>query len=88
MAWTLEYDPRVEKDLKKLDRAIQREILDYMDGRIAINESPRRFGKALRHSKRGLWRYRVRDYRIVCEIQDAKLIVLVLSVGHRSTVYE
>ncbi len=88
MAWTLEYDPRVEKDLKKLDRAIQREILDYMDGRIAIDESPRRFGKALRHSKRGLWRYRVRDYRIVCEIQDAKLIVLVLSVGHRSTVYE
>ena len=88
MAWTLEYDPRVEKDLKKLDRAIQREILDYMDGRIAADENPRRFGKALRHSKRGLWRYRVRDYRIVCEIQDAKLIVLVLSVGHRSTVYE
>jgi mRNA interferase RelE/StbE len=88
LAWIVEYDPRAEKDLRKLDRDIQREILDYLDGRIATNENPRRFGKALRHGKRGLWRYRIQDYRIVCEIQDTKRVVLVVAVGHRSIVYE
>jgi len=88
LAWTVEYDPRVEKDLKKLDRAIQQEILDYMHTRIATDENPRRFGKDLRRSKRGLWRYRVGDYRIVCKIQESRLIVLVVVVGHRSTIYE
>ena len=88
MAWTIEYDPRAQKDLESLDRATQIEIIDYMDSRIATDEDPRRFGKALRHGKRGLWRYRVRDYRIVCEIREARLVVLVIAVGHRSTVYE
>ena len=88
MAWIVEYDPRVERDLKKLDRAVQQEILGYLDHRIATDEDPRRLGKALRHTKRRLWRYRLRDYRIVCEIQDVKLIVLVVAVGHRRTVYE
>jgi mRNA interferase RelE/StbE len=63
LAWTVEYDPRVEKDLKAIDRAMQREILDYMDARIATDEDPRRFGKPLRHELRGLWRYRVRAWR-------------------------
>jgi mRNA interferase RelE/StbE len=67
LAWTVEYDPRVEKDLKAIDRAMQREILDYMDARIATDKDPRRFGKPLRHELRGLWRYRVRDYRIPYE---------------------
>jgi mRNA interferase RelE/StbE len=61
LAWTVEYDPRVEKDLKGIDRAMQREILDYIDTRIATDEDPCRFGKPLRHELRGLWRYRVRD---------------------------
>jgi len=53
LTWTIEYHPRVEKDLKAIDRPIQREILDYMDARIASNENPRRFGKSLRHEFRG-----------------------------------
>jgi mRNA interferase RelE/StbE len=65
LVWTVQYDPRVEKDLKAIDRAMQREILDYMDARIATEEDPRRFGKPLRHELYGLWRYRVRDYRII-----------------------
>jgi mRNA interferase RelE/StbE len=88
LAWTVNYDPRVEKDLKSLDRVIQKEILDYLDNRIATEEDPRRFGKALRHDKRGLWRYRVRDYRILCQIQDADHTVLVLVMKHRSEVYD
>jgi mRNA interferase RelE/StbE len=88
LAWTIEYDPRVEKDLKAIDRAIQREILDYLDARIAGNEEPRRFGKSLRHELRGLWRYRVRDYRVICDVQDQRRVVFVLTIKHRSTSYE
>lgn len=87
MAWTIEYDPRVEKDLRGLDKRIQSEILDYMDTRIAPSDDPKRFGKALRHSQKGLWRYRVRDYRIICEIQQDRVVVLVVAVGHRSKIY-
>lgn len=88
MAWTIEYDEEAVRDLKKLDRQVQREILDYMEQRIGRAEDARSFGKPLRHSKFGLWRYRVRDYRIICQLRQAKLIVLVVAVGHRSTVYE
>jgi len=86
--WTIEYDPEALNDLKKLDRPVQREILDYMDQRVAAAEYPRQFGKPLRGSRFGLWRYRVRDYRIICELQGQRLVVLVVAVGHRSTVYE
>lgn len=88
MAWTIEYDERALKDIKKLNRQVQREILDFMDKRIAHAEDPRSFGKPLRHSKFGLWRYRLRDYRIICQLQQSKLIVLVVAIGHRSKVYE
>ena len=88
MAWTVEYDPRVEKDLKAIDRAMQWEILDYIDARIATGEDPRRFGKPLRHGLRGLWRYRVRDYQIICDIREQTCVVFVLTVKHRSTVYD
>jgi mRNA interferase RelE/StbE len=88
LAWSIEYDRGALKDLKKLDRAIQREILDYMDSRVATADDPRHFGKPLRASKFGLWRYRVRDYRIICELQETRLVVLVVAVGHRSTIYD
>ena len=88
MAWTVEYDPRALKDLKKLDRAVQQEIIDYLNERVAGASDPRDFGKALRYSKYGLWRFRVRDYRVLCEIQDMTMIVLVVAVGHRSMVYD
>ncbi len=88
MAWTIEYDPRVLKDLRKLDRQIQREILDYMDDRVATAKDPRDFGKPLRASRFGLWRYRLRDYRIICELQEERLVVLVVAEGHRRTICE
>ncbi len=52
-----------------------------------VDDDPRRFGKALRHELQGLWRYRIGDYRVVCQIQDEQLIVLALSVGHRRNIY-
>ena len=88
MAWKIEYDEAALSDLKKLDCQAQREILQYMEKRVGTAEDPRLLGKPLRHSRFGLWRYRWRDYRIVCQIQDQKLVVLVVSVGHRSRIYE
>jgi len=88
LACTIEYDPGALRDLKNLDRQIQREILDYMDERVARAKDPRDFGKPLRASRFGLWRYRVRDYRIICELQEKRLVVLVVAVGHRITVYD
>jgi mRNA interferase RelE/StbE len=88
LAWTIEYDEGALADLKKLDPQIQRDILNYMEKRIAKEEDPRTFGKPLRDSKFGLWRYRLRDYRIICELRDGQLRVPVVAIGHRSTVYE
>ncbi len=88
MGWTIEYDPEAIKDLNKLNRSIRLEIFRYMQERIAQADTPRNFGKPLRCDKFGLWRYRVRDFRIICELQEARQVVLVVGVGHRKSVYE
>ena len=87
MAWTIEYDPRAIDDLNRLSRDIRREIVQYLDNRVAAAENPRTFGQALRHDLRGLWRYRVRDWRIVCQLRDETLVVLVVAAKHRRDVY-
>jgi mRNA interferase RelE/StbE len=88
LGWTIRIDERALRALKKLDQPIQREITNYLRQRIAKADNPRSFGKALREDKSGLWRYRVRDYRIICKIKDRDLVVLVVGVGHRSTIYD
>jgi mRNA interferase RelE/StbE len=88
LAWSIEYSPAALRHLKKLDRSIAAEILDYMDDRIATAADPREFGKLLRHEKFGLWRYRVRDYRIICELDMKRSVVVVQAIGHRSTIYD
>ena len=88
MGWSIEYSGLALKQLKKLSRPVQAEILDYMDKRIAIAANPRDFGKSLRHDRFGLLRFRVRDYRIICELNVMVTVVTVLAVGHRSTIYD
>lgn len=88
MTWTVEFDDAATKELRKLDRQAQQEILRYFRGRIATDEDPRRFGKPLSRDLAGLWRYRVRNYRMICNIEDDKLVVLVLRVDHRKDIYE
>ena len=88
MTWIVEFDDSATKELRKLDRQAQQEILRYFRERIATNEDPRRFGKPLSHDLTGLWRYRVRNYRMICNIEDDKLIVLVVRAGHRKHIYE
>ena len=88
MTWTVEFDDAAAKELRKLDKQAQKDILKYLRERIATDEDPRRFGKPLSRNLAGLWRYRIRDYRLICNIEDNKLIVLILHVGHRKDVYE
>ena len=88
MTWVVEFDDAATKELCKLDRQAQQEILRYFRERIATNEDPRRFGKPLSHDLTGLWRYRVRNYRMICNIEDDKLTVLVVRAGHRKHIYE
>lgn len=87
MAWKIKWSAQALKALKKLDKKRQTEILQYMRKRIATASDPQDFGKPLRYDKFGLWRYRVQDSRIICQLQEKTLIVLVLNVGHRKTVY-
>ena len=75
-----------KKQLKKLDAVISKRVLDYLE-QIELLDNPRSRGKALTSNLSGLWRYRVGDYRILCRIRDDKLIITVIEIGHRSTVY-
>lgn len=86
--WTVKLDERFYKELKKIDKKMVQEILDYLEKRVATDENPRRLGKPLSNNLQGLWRYRVRDYRIICSILDDELLVIALRVGHRKDVYK
>ena len=88
MAWRVEFDPDAVKDLKKLDKQIQVRILDFLRGRLARLDNPRELGEALAGSKLGnYWKYRVGDWRIICDLQDERIVVRVLRVGNRREVY-
>ncbi|MCP4044733.1 MAG: type II toxin-antitoxin system RelE/ParE family toxin [Gammaproteobacteria bacterium] len=87
MAWKIKFDSRVEKSLKKLDRKQLQRIRQFLDKRIANSDNPRQFGKALTGELSSYWRYRVGNYRILCEIQDQEIIILVIEIDHRSRIY-
>ena len=88
MAWTVSVSNIAERQLRKLDRPIQKRILDWLSDRIEGCKNPRHFGEPLKGDHAGLGRYRVGDYRILCESQDQKVVVLVLTIGHRRQVYK
>lgn len=88
MGWTINYTDIAAKQLKKLDKKISATILDYLTERVAKQKDPTTFGKALLNDKSGLWRYRVEDYRIICQIQNQVMMVLVVRVGHRKLIYD
>ncbi len=87
MTWKVEFDDRALKELRKLDPPVQRQILHFLRQRVATPESPKRFGKPLSGDRLGLWRYRVGSYRLICRIEEDRVLVLVLAVGHRKDVY-
>ena len=87
MTWTIEYTETAKTQLRKLDKQMARRLVDYMNERIARLEDPRSQGTALTGPMGGLWRYRVGDCRVICDVQDGALRVLVVRVGRRDTVY-
>lgn len=87
MAWTIDVSDRAVRALRKMDRQTARRIRDEL-AEIAELEDPRSRGKALAGNLAGLWRYRVGDYRVVCDIMDGVMVVLVVDVAHRSKVYK
>ena len=88
MAWMLKFEENAAREIRKLDPQIRRRIRNYLEQRVLSVDDPRKRGKPLRGSKSRLWRYRVGDYRIVCEIQDNELLILVIRIGHRRNVYQ
>lgn len=86
MAWRVEYDPAAVKALKRLDKAVAKKIMDYLDD-VATLEDPRVRAKPLQGPLVGLWRYRVGDYRIVCDLIERELVIVALDLGHRSKIY-
>ena len=87
MAWRIEYTDTARTQLRRLDRDMARRIINYMDERVAVLDGPRSVGQALTGPLGGLWRYRVGDCRVICDIQDDALRVLVVRVGRRDQVY-
>jgi mRNA interferase RelE/StbE len=85
--WRIEITRTAEKQITKLTRPAQKSIQRFLRERLTPADNPRQWGKPLQGEKRGLWRYRVGDYRLICDIQDEKITVLVLEVGHRKDVY-
>ncbi len=87
MIWKIEYLPDPKKFLNKLDSSVKIQIFSYLR-KISLTEDPTSFGKPLSSSLKGFWRYRVGDYRIICEIRKKELIILVIDIGHRSKIYK
>ena len=88
MAWTVSYTETARKQLRKLDRHVAQRLVDFLDERVAAQADPRSIEKALTGPVVGsFWRYRVGDYRIICDLQEGALIVLVLELGNRKDVY-
>jgi mRNA interferase RelE/StbE len=88
MAWSVELSATAAQELGKLDPQNSRRILKFLKERVAKLDDPRSIGKALSGPRFGeLWRYRVGDYRLICKIEDDRLLVLVLRVGHRKEIY-
>lgn len=87
MTWRIKYARSVQKTVKKLHPRVRQRLRDYLENRIAQLDDPRQVGKPLKGQDSELWRYRVGDYRIICEIQNNTLVVLVIRIGHRKEVY-
>ncbi len=87
MQYKVIFTERAKKQLKKLDKHIAALIIGWLEKNIQNCENPRLHGKGLVENKSGHWRYRIGDYRVICEIQDKEIIVLVLEVGHRREIY-
>ena len=89
MVWRIEFDPRAVKELSKFDRPIQQRIIKGLRERIATLVDPRSIGEALRGEELGrFWKYRIGSYRVICDIRDEDIVILVIRIGDGEEVYE
>ena len=88
MSYSLEYSQRAAKQLAKMDPNVRRTIVAWLRKHVNNSANPRLFGKGLTGGLSGQWRYRIGNYRVLCEIQDDQLVVLALEIGHRSSIYK
>ncbi len=88
MTYSVETTARFDREFKKLDHYTQKMIKAWIEKNLVNCSDPRAHGKGLTSNRSGQWRYRIGDYRLICLIEDNKLVILALSVGHRSEVYK
>ena len=87
MIYHVEFDKSVYKTLSKLDKYTAKMLLNWIENKLEGCDNPRIHGKALTSNLAGLWRYRVGDYRIIAKIEDDKVVVIIVSIGHRREIY-
>lgn len=87
MNYNVELSERFKKEFRKLDKYTQKMIRAWINKNLVSCSDPRQHGKGLTANRSGQWRYRIGDYRLICQIDDGKLVILALSVGHRREVY-
>ncbi len=85
--WKVEITPRAEKELRKLGKVDQRRVREFLRTRVEGTSNPRQIGKPLGGAKSLFWRYRVGDIRILCRLEDERIVVVVVTVGHRREIY-
>ena len=88
MKYKVEYLPSVFKTLEKMDRFTKRIIVEWIEKHLVDCENPRAHGKPSSANRVGQWRYRIGDYRVIAKIEDDKLIILVIAIGHRKEIYK
>lgn len=88
MTWQIELSDNAEDFLDKLYKADKKSVAQINKKLLMISQSPKQFGKPLKGDRSGIWRYRFGDYRILCQLKDDTMIVLVLEVGNRKNIYD
>jgi mRNA interferase RelE/StbE len=87
LAWTIEVTHTARRDLERLDRQIAKRITRYLAHKVATSQDPRELGKPLSGKLKHLWSYRVGDYRVLCEVQEERFVVIAITIGHRREIY-
>lgn len=88
MAWQVEFTDKARRQLRKLHPEVQQRLLRFLRERVASSDDPRLLGSRLAGDLSGYWRFRVGDYRLICRVEEQRLLVLVVTLGHRKVVYE
>ena len=88
MAWKVDLSPTARKQLRQLDKSVSRRILKFINERLDKLDDPRQIGARLQGTLSEFWKYRVGDYRLICSLEDDKLVILVLRIGHRKEIYK